>query len=765
MPLLLTIDAAYWAATWIDLAAGTTVVLKYPNVHLVLIAEKVTVGPNVTFTWERPTRSATPKSGEPAKPPAQPMATSIGKPPPGTGGTAGVPGGAGASGTNAGELEVWLLELSGSPAFDVRGQDGAQGGAGGDGGDGGDGARGVAETYGFLGFCRSAMGFGGDGGPGGRAGDGGPGGTGGNGGRFSFYAPQAIINAFLQNAYITVDGGGAGAGGIPGTPGAGGSGGALGDHPANCVPGNDPATGQPEVRTAGSAGAQGSPGSQGRTGSAGARGTLSIQPISANDFRRELLNPAIAAITPPNARQNDAVTITGRNFTNTDVVLVDNVVAPTTVVSDTATSLQVPNVPGGVRTVRVRQADGTLSNPGSFYVMPQILSASPEGLIRPGSTVRLNGSGFAPGVRVRVNNQDMATVNFVDPHTIDFTMVRPAAGITPNPTGESVNVQVVLGDGGPFSGSNTVQQVLDTFRIVVAGDSVAWGQGLRTPQKYSDRVEQAVRAARGEIGVYATVFAHSGGIIGVGDPTILPALNGEIPTSYPTVLQQVNSVSDPEQVELVLVTASINDVDVMNILNPFTGAATLTSLIETKCHLDMRTLLNTIAGGFPNARIVTTGYFQIISEQSDLAAVEALLIGLGLLVGSVLGGVVIGVFGSVERAQIAANCAQFQSESTAKITLAVAEANDMLAPAPARIFFADPMFGPANAALASQPWLFGINLDLSPQDDPLVSGPRASVCVAAGPARTQVEICKRASIGHPNNRGAEAFANAIIPLI
>jgi hypothetical protein len=136
---------------------------------------------------------------------------------------------------------------------------------------------------------------------------------------------------------------------------------------------------------------------------------------------------------------------------------------------------------------------------------------------------------------------------------------------------------------------------------------------------------------------------------------------------------------------------------------------------------------------------------------------------LGVLVGGVIGGVAVGTIGPAEIQNIIGQCAQFQMESTAKIMQAVNEVNAPLSPP--RIFFADPMFGPDNAVLAPHAFLFGINLDLSPQDEAEVSGPRSTVCVAAGPARTSVEVCKRASVGHPNPRGAERFAEAIIPLL
>jgi hypothetical protein len=42
-----------------------------------------------------------------------------------------------------------------------------------------------------------------------------------------------------------------------------------------------------------------------------------------------------------------------------------------------------------------------------------------------------------------------------------------------------VTVRVVLPDAGPWSASNNVNMTLDTFRMLVFGDSITWGQGVQ----------------------------------------------------------------------------------------------------------------------------------------------------------------------------------------------------------------------------------------------------------------------------------------------
>jgi microsomal dipeptidase-like Zn-dependent dipeptidase/lysophospholipase L1-like esterase len=645
-----------------------------------------------------------------------------------------------------------VLEMTGYPAFDLRGQGGFQGGPGQDGGDGGDGSTGRAELYDFFGWCRSGPGNGGNGGPGGAAGAGGQGGNGGHGGRLSLYAPQPVISAYSNRFYVTIDGGNQGPGGIPGTPGQGGAGGQVGASPKNCAPSTP--------RYAGIPGPQGASGTQGPAGQQGGSHPdgIAFLTIDADDFRRKLTEPAITTLSPDRVKQGDTVSAAGLRFTQTDRVLVENVPVSTTVVSDSMLTFQVPSVQGGYRAVQVEQTDGTRSNRGTLYVLPVVTSAQQGNRVKPGTTVTLVGSGFAPGAVVRVNGQDMPNVSFIDPTRISFTLVRPSS-VVENPAGEQVSVTVVLTDGTP---SNEITLVLDTFRMLVLGDSVQWGQGLQEGQKFHSLVQAAVKSRQGNVRVYKTVLAHSGATIGVNDSTSLPAIDGEVPTSYPTIMQQCDTaVSSPRTVDLVLVDGGINDLNVRTILDPTASTADIRASTERLCHTDMVTVLKKVTSKFKNADVVVTGYFPIITQDTDINMVETLLIAAGV----VLTGPAGGWAASQIKQALVANCRAFDAQATTSLQAAVAETNDWLisptggGEARPRIFFANPLFTTRNAVFAPDPWLWGINGDSTPQDN-LVAGSRWTAC-NLNRTRTDLEICKRASIGHPNARGAQEYAKAI----
>jgi hypothetical protein len=85
-----------------------------------------------------------------------------------------------------------------------------------------------------------------------------------------------------------------------------------------------------------------------------------------------------------------------------------------------------------------------------------------------------------------------------------------------------------------------VRKILfDDYYMVITGDSVAWGQGLFEQDKYYSIIEQFLIQKYPGSTVMKKILAHSGATIGIGDNRTIPReVNGEVPISYPTVLQQ-----------------------------------------------------------------------------------------------------------------------------------------------------------------------------------------------------------------------------------
>ncbi len=767
-----SIDGCYWAATRIEIAADTTVLLEFPHHYLTILCEELVVGDNVTFAWELPPEPA----GALRKLTPNPRRPTVLRPPtptlpqkPGEDGAPGIPGipptgFVGANGVEAPEIEIWTLNVTGAPKFFLRGQDGWPGAAGCDGGAGADGAAGRNETRNPLGVCDLPARPGGDGGKGGRAGDGVGGGSGGKGGQLRLYAPDAVLLSYAKSGLsVVTEGGSGGPGGSPGVPGPGGDGGAPGATTV-CVP-YPGYKGGPSTK--GKVGAQGDPGAAGPQGTPGEAHPAPIQflPIDAAMFRQKLIDPAIETVTPaaaggPPLYEGDRVTIEGLRFAASDRVVVDEVPARTRFIDAEHLSFDVPAVAAGRRELQVLRTNGTRSNPATLSVSARVTAPAAGKRVRPGTMLELTGTGFAPDCRIEVNDSAMPEFQFVDTHTIRCRIGRPAR-IARKASGEPVDLQVVFPEG---STTDPLRLVLETIRMAVFGDSILWGQGLEEHDKIDSIVEAHFGQVQGGIGVYCENFAHSGAIIGFTGSVLpatppLSALDGEIPTDSPTILEQVELLSSsPETVDLVLVDGGINDVNFRNILKSDDDRK-LKRSIEKYCRDHMLHLLRRVTGRFTAAQVIVTGYYPIISEDSDPDPLN-----LALLVQAISGG----AFdpGVPLPDVLASNCRVFAEHSEKCLQAAVDDINAELGrgdpAAPNRVTLVVPPFGAPNSAFAPDPWVFAVKLDigLTPQDD--LAQHRQGVCSIAPENRTNRWQCERASAGHPNKRGARVYAREVL---
>lgn len=296
------------------------------------------------------------------------------------------------------------------------------------------------------------------------------------------------------------------------------------------------------------------------------------------------------------------------------------------------------------------------------------------------------------------------------------------------------------------------------FRIVVLGDSVPWGQGLNIPDKFYSLVQFAL--AGNNDPQSCIVLAHSGATIGVGVDNSSDPVDGEVPTSFPTIIRQCETFSDsPESVDLVLLNGGLNDIDFRLILNPFTDSSDLHDMIRQFCFRDMRTLLESVTGKFtkPAAKIVVTGYFPVLSVESHLPLVPLFLAMHGVGTATFLD-----ILGDSVLHKVLANCEQFYEQSSRMLEKAVNKINQAAGGTP-RVFFAQPPFTASNAALASDPWLWGVKVDFSPEDP--VRDHRRVACDSFSTDPIRRLICHRASAGHPNVTGSRKFADAILAAI
>ncbi|MBS1223812.1 MAG: hypothetical protein H6R24_490 [Proteobacteria bacterium] len=517
----------------------------------------------------------------------------------------------------------------------------------------------------------------------------------------------------------------------------------------------------------------------------GAMTPLEIIPTLPNDANVFHGGPVLVSVSASAGSELDpAIVVLDLNLRSGDIVYLEHTACPTAFVSGTRLTFRPAAMASGHKLLQIGRSYHR-SNGVNIELLATLEIPNPPARVLPDTFVKLKGSGFGPDISVTIDGNP-AAVQVIDSHTIQIKVSRPVR--TPaiaERTGEPVTVEVF--DRYLSIGALTV--LVATFRIATFGDSIVWGQGLPVAQRFSSLVADEISARRGgRIAVFAVDHcARSGAMISLSKPVTplrkIPRLPGDFSGECPSgesIRDQVAAwpaffSSELSQVDLVIVDGGINDVGVQTILDSRGDDTALARLTTIVCGSDMTALLSDILTAFPAARVVVTGYYPIVSIESNLDFLLALLGGLGLLVG-LASGIATGVstaissiielpgippvaFGSFAQVGVRA---WIQARLVARSTLFATTANTALANAvaamnrivPSRaITFAAPSFSPANAIFASDTFLYGCTVSLGPED------PIAATRAACTPPSFVTTL---ASIGHPNARGARAFADAII---
>jgi hypothetical protein len=162
----------------------------------------------------------------------------------------------------------------------------------------------------------------------------------------------------------------------------------------------------------------------------------------------------------------------------------------------------------------------------------------------------------------------------------------------------------------------------EPLEMLVLGDSIMWGQGLKPEQKFSWRIkcwlqEKTHREVR------QNVFAHSGALLSADPPTAprFKSNDGEVNLPYPSINEELDHARafygpGNTKVNLILLDGCINDVDVSNLLNVTTDPDWLRERINTSCKLGMHSLLKRVTESFPNAQVIVPSYYRIVSSST-----------------------------------------------------------------------------------------------------------------------------------------------------
>lgn len=330
------------------------------------------------------------------------------------------------------------------------------------------------------------------------------------------------------------------------------------------------------------------------------------------------------------------------------------------------------------------------------------------------------------------------------------------------------------------------------INMLVLGDSISWGQGLKDEHKTWYLVKSWLEQNTGRE-VRAKIEAHSGAVVGtMGDAAVDPrtdyTLDGELSRAYPTINNQIDnalkSFADPAQVDLVIVNGCINDVDSRRLLNAANTPDNIREFAQAKCGPPVEALLNRIVNVFSDAQVVIIGYYPIITEKTTN----------DLFMRSLAKRFYTPASGDPKlndqalRARLIAISREWHQTSDQILSAAARKLDSQLIAKGShqRVMFASAGFAPEHSFAASQSRLWGFDasalrkllvvftlgkVQLRTNDERRKQ--RGELCQRQfqkqeNETREQKAIrqdrllrCRLAAVGHPNRKGAAMYADAI----
>lgn len=323
----------------------------------------------------------------------------------------------------------------------------------------------------------------------------------------------------------------------------------------------------------------------------------------------------------------------------------------------------------------------------------------------------------------------------------------------------------------------------DVFEMLVVGDSLVSGQGLKEENKFytlvKDWLERDVFGAARRVSL--TVKAHSGARLNL-PPNEIEALkraerdeatgyNAELNLSFPSLAAQLAAArrdyKDPQAVDLIMLSGSITDITVAEILDPFGDNKKLRADITKYCRREMHLRLADAARIFPNAQIAVIGYYPMISPKSDAGKIFNSTLELYKFprpLKPLANNPFTKQFFKILHRRAVKRSRIWTEGSNRELQAAVDRLNAGL-DAPRAIFVRSPIteencFGTRNSLV----WEMGKKGRSTDEN----FAARVAACNREMTAinnstglKTSVRFCQLAALGHPNVEGAKAYAEAV----
>jgi lysophospholipase L1-like esterase len=170
-----------------------------------------------------------------------------------------------------------------------------------------------------------------------------------------------------------------------------------------------------------------------------------------------------------------------------------------------------------------------------------------------------------------------------------------------------------------------------SLQMLVLGDSIMWGQGLKEDEKFSSRVKCWLQdRTNREVKVH--VEAHSGAVLSAATAKpMFTAANGEVNLPTPSINEELHRAiefysEDRSSPSVILLNGCINDVGVKNLLAVSTPLDDLRARVRRSCGDDMHDLLRRIRSSFAQSYVLVASYYPIVSLQTDDNAFLRLLV-------------------------------------------------------------------------------------------------------------------------------------------
>lgn len=351
--------------------------------------------------------------------------------------------------------------------------------------------------------------------------------------------------------------------------------------------------------------------------------------------------------------------------------------------------------------------------------------------------------------------------------------------------------------------NQTTPPANDALHMLVIGDSIMWGQGLREDEKFSTRVKCWLEdKTNREVKVH--VEAHSGAVMSGVSPAqpLYATSDKEVNMTSPTINEELDqAVNFYQGIEtgpaVTLLNGCINDIGVKNLLAVSTSLEWLRSQVKKSCGDDMEQLLLRVRRSFPQSQILVTNYYPIVSKQTDDNAFLRLLV---KKLNS-RGPEAPRLSDKEMRQKLIAISEEWYRTSTAMLAEAVSKTNANLPPGAPAAIFVELQFGPEHVFAAPDSLLWNFMFAATNATGFAKVVVALSFGTAAYKANDHVResrvksceqvyqkpkgikeskeqkraredlflICRYASLGHPNQMGALVYAEAIkgrlLPLI